>query len=545
MTSIDITPVARSELLALLQQFLPGVTVWAFGSRVKWTARSNSDLDLVVFSRPEQEAKVSLLKEALEESALPFRVDLLVWDNIPESFKNNIQEQYMVLIDSQKTMLGRVDVLDNVQWFEKSLGVITCNHDGKRKPVKESERRKGPYPYYGASGIIDYVDDYLFDGRYLLIAEDGENLRTRQTPIAFMADGKFWVNNHAHIVTGNGDVTTEYLHYFLQNADIKPYLTGAVMPKLTQGNLNRIPVRYPDTSYQKSIVKVLGDLDNKITLNHRTNQTLEQMAQAIFKSWFVDFDPVKAKMAALVAGGSEEDAVLAAMQAISGKNAAELLKQQAEQPEQYAELRATAELFPSAMQDSELGEIPEGWEVKQLSEICKVVNGRAYKNTEFKTEGTPIVRIQNLSNGGKTVYSDLELSPDKYIEGEDFIYAWSATFGPHIWRGPKSIYHYHIWKMEVDEFVVSRYFLYLSMFRKTEAMKNAGTGSIFTHLTKQIMESQLILVGNQSVNKKFSELVVPIFEQISSLNRGAGNLADIRDTLLPKLLSGELPVMDV
>jgi type I restriction enzyme S subunit len=185
-----------------------------------------------------------------------------------------------------------------VQWFERPLGEVTCNFDGKRKPVKESERKKGPYPYYGASGIVDYVDGYLFEGHHLLIAEDGENLRTRQTPIAFMADGKFWVNNHAHIVTGNREVTTEYLHYFLQNADIQSYLTGAVMPKLTQGNLNRIPVRYPELDHQKSIVRVLSSLDKKINLNRRINQALEAMAQAIFKSWFVDFDPVKAKITA-------------------------------------------------------------------------------------------------------------------------------------------------------------------------------------------------------------------------------------------------------
>src|SRR5690554_7486260 len=106
------------------------------------------------------------------------------------------------------------------------------------------------------------------------------------------------------------------------------------------------------------------------------------MARAIFKSWFVDFEPVKAKIAALEAGGSEEDSLLAAMQAISGKGEAELTRLQAEQSEQYAELRATAELFPSAMQDSELGEIPEGWSVTCVDEIAEIVKGKSYKSAK-------------------------------------------------------------------------------------------------------------------------------------------------------------------
>src|SRR5690606_12699819 len=125
-------------------------------------------------------------------------------------------------------------------------------------------------------------------------------------------------------------------------------------------------------------------LEEKVGVNQKINQTLEQMAQAIFKSWFVDFEPVKAKIAALEAGGSEEDALRAAMQAISGKGEEELTRLQTEQPEQYAELRATAELFPSAMQDSELGEIPEGWKCLALDEIAKYQNGLALQ--KFRPE---------------------------------------------------------------------------------------------------------------------------------------------------------------
>lgn len=168
-------------------------------------------------------------------------------------------------------------------WRVIPLGELTENHDAQRIPVKERDRKPGAYPYYGASGIVDHVDQYIFDGEYLLIAEDGENLRTCQTPIAFLARGRFWVNNHAHIVRGNSEADTRFLMYALRNADIGGYLTGSTMPKLTQGNMNRIPILAPPLSEQRAIAGVLGALDDKIELNRRMNETLEAIAQAEFR----------------------------------------------------------------------------------------------------------------------------------------------------------------------------------------------------------------------------------------------------------------------
>jgi len=437
----------------------------------------------------------------------------------------------------------------------------------------------------------------------------------------------------------------EYIYYLLTTKQqlLKDIAGGSATPILNKGHFGKVEIDVPSKELQDQAAKVLSAFDEKIRLNTQLNQTLEQIAQAIFKSWFVDFEPVKAKIAVLEAGlpapvrisdgpregifctyviecddgsyyigqtdnlkrrwrehlsgkgaqwtkthkplqiahfeenssreeavakeknwkttsgrrelkkliasgaarqagGTAEQAELAAMSVISAKDEAALKQLQAEQPGAYAELAQTAALFPSAMVDSELGEIPEGWEYKKLKTLCRVINGRAYKNTEFKTSGTPIVRIQNLSDGGKTVYSDLNLPEDKLIDKEDFIYAWSATFGPYIWRGQKSIYHYHIWKMDVDEEKVSRYFLYLTMFRKTEAMKSAGTGSIFTHLTKKIMEEQDILVASDAINNVFATKIGSIFKNISLLTDENQNLKSIRDSLLPKLLAGHLPI---
>lgn len=132
-------------------------------------------------------------------------------------------------------------------WNTACLGDLLENHDSRRIPLSQIERadRQGVYPYYGASGIIDGIDEFIFDGRYLLIAEDGENLRSRKLPVAFFATGQFWVNNHAHVVRGRAPFTSDIVYLLMSELDINPYITGAAQPKLSQANLNRIPVRMP------------------------------------------------------------------------------------------------------------------------------------------------------------------------------------------------------------------------------------------------------------------------------------------------------------
>lgn len=437
----------------------------------------------------------------------------------------------------------------DIQWFEKPLGEITVNHDGKRRPVKESERKKGPFPYYGASGIVDYVDGYLFEGRHLLIAEDGENLRTRQTPIAFMADGKFWVNNHAHIVTGNGEVTTEYLHYFLQNADIQSYLTGAVMPKLTQGNLNRIPVRYPEPEYQKSIVRVLGTLDAQIDLNRGINQTLEAMAQALFKSWFVDFDPVRAKIAAIQEG---RDPLRAAMSAISGKPDAEL---DVLSPEQYEQLAATAVLFPDEMEESELVEIPKRWAFQSAETLAEVGIGKTppRKEPQWFTEGEGDwrwVSIKDMGASGVFQQRSSEfLTADavsrfnvRVVPDRTVLLSFKLTIGRvAITDGPmvtnEAIAHF---KLPGDPVISSEYlYLYLTSFDYSTL---GSTSSIADAVNSKTIREMPITVASRDLIDRFTKSVAPLFEEIRNRQNEIASLGATRDALLPKLLSGEIEV---
>ena len=133
-------------------------------------------------------------------------------------------------------------------WKQTTFGEVTINYDRIRVPLSSTQRatRKGAFRYYGASGVIDSVDDYLFDGKYLLVAEDGENINSRKLPIAFLAYGQFWVNNHAHILQGKSPVSTEFLLVTLTDTDVNPFVTGAAQPKINQANLNRVPVIVSD-----------------------------------------------------------------------------------------------------------------------------------------------------------------------------------------------------------------------------------------------------------------------------------------------------------
>ncbi|WP_406725115.1 restriction endonuclease subunit S [Streptomyces sp. GD-15H] len=173
-------------------------------------------------------------------------------------------------------------------WRTYTLGEVTKNFDSVRVPVKSAERVPGPYPYYGASGVVDHVANFLFDGDFLLIAEDGENLRTRKTPVAFMAEGKFWVNNHAHVVQGNHLANTRFLCYAFSCTDISGHLSGSTQPKLTQASLNAVKVKLPDRAQQDAVVGVLGALDEKIAVNKRIAATSHELGLALFVQAVMD-----------------------------------------------------------------------------------------------------------------------------------------------------------------------------------------------------------------------------------------------------------------
>ena len=178
-----------------------------------------------------------------------------------------------------------------------------------------------------------------------------------------------------------------------------------------------------------------------------------------------------------------------------------------------------------------IGRGDSGWRKTTLGEIAKFLNGRAYKQKEFLSSGTPIVRIQNLTGKGNVVYSDLELPDDKYISKGDLIYAWSATFGPYIWSGEKSIFHYHIWKIICDEDQVEKLFLYYYLLAASERLKDEGNGTLFIHITKGLMESFEINLPSVTEQKAIASVLSSLDDKIDLLHRQNKTLEAMAETL--------------
>ncbi|ELY5871848.1 restriction endonuclease subunit S [Cronobacter sakazakii] len=327
---------------------------------------------------------------------------------------------------------------------------------------------------------------------------------------------------------------------------------GTLIPHFKKGDFKNLYLSIPrNLKLQRAIGLFYFSLSEKVEKNKEINQTLEQMAQALFKSWFVDFEPVKAKMAVLEAGGSQDDATLAAMTVISGKDTDALAVFEREHPEQYAELKATAELFPSAMQDSELGEIPEGWHVSDLSEVASL-------NTESwsKKNAPEFVRYVDLANTKWGVinsietyqFSDAPSRARRVLKPHDTIV---GTVRPG--NGSYS-YIYKTGLTGSTGFAVltpkARFFseyiyLCLTSIENIERLTHLADGGAYPAVNADVvLSTQCVLPLGEKNLESLLEMFSARTEVFFSYRKNSLDqnevLTSIRDTLLPKLLSGEI-----
>jgi type I restriction enzyme, S subunit len=412
-------------------------------------------------------------------------------------------------------------------WRQAALGEVSENFDRVRVPLssREREQRRGSIPYYGAAGVIDWVADSLLDGKYLLVGEDGSVETEGGRPVLQLTSGKFWVNNHAHVLRGRTDAETRYLYYALSTVGIHEYLSGSVQPKLTQENLNRIEVPFPPETERRTIASVLGSLDDKIELHHRMNRTLEQIAQVLFKSWFVGFDPVRAK----AEGRWKKDESLPTMPADMWGH------------------------WPSEFEESEIGEIPRGWSVSEIGRVVTVAGGSTPSTTEPRFWDGAIHWATPKDMARLTAPALLDT--ERKLSGEGLAETTSGLLstGTVLLSSRAPIGYLAITEVPVavnQGFITmtcgtnpSNHYMLHWARENHEAILGQANGTTFLEISKSNFRPMKILVPTGEIMNRFTHAARTLHEKVVANLRQIDTLATTRDTLLPRLLSGEIRVM--
>ena len=531
---IDLNPKHLKTIQYILAEYIPAYEVRAFGSRVKWTAKDYSDLDIaVVGSKPLSLRQRGQLAEAFEESNLPIRVDILDWQSISEGFKKVIAEQYEVIQEAQPVnqkaeligIYGKREVESEwqVKVFSDCATLI-------RENVSPSDL--GDTPYIGLEHIGESTLSLVGTG--VASSVTSTKSRFRQNDILFgklrcyfrkvvrvpfdgICSTDIWVTR------AKEGVDQGFLFYCMASQSFVDFADsgsiGTRMPRTQWEWVSRYKIPLPPLPEQRRIAHILGTLDDKIELNRQTNETLEATARAIFKSWFIDFDPVKAKM------------------------------EGHEPPFMDTE---TAALFPSALQNSPSGKVPEGWKVVPLPEVIEVNPRRVLKKGSI----APYLPMQNLPTQGHRPYEwiDREFSSGtKFINGDTLL----ARITPCLENGKTGFVDF----LDTDEvgwgsteYIVLRpkpplpvefaYYLARSDDLRMFAIHNMTGSTGRQRVPASCFDYYEFAVPTTPVVQRFGEIVKPFMKKIRENSEQSHTLAQTRDTLLPKLLSGEIRVDD-
>lgn len=378
-----------------------------------------------------------------------------------------------------------------MEWKEYRLGQILEIHDKLRKPLSSIEREsfQGEYPYYGAQGAIDNVREYRCDGTFMLVAEDGENLSSRIQPIARIATGKFWVNNHAHIVKTNEHADLKYICYLLNCSDISGYVTGTAQPKLSQENLCRISVALPPFCDQQKIVSILSNYDTLIDINTKRIKLFEDSARELYKEWFVRMR------------------------------------------------------FPGHEQTKFVKGIPEGWVVGRLNDISTLVSQKVNSND------VPIyITTDNMLKEFKGIdYTNIENKPEGRVSSfgkGDILLSNIRPYFKKLWYANQQ------GGCSADVLVirankdVDTHFLYytLSTDNFIDHVMAGANGTKMPRGNKAFTMNYPLLIPKKNVMDLFHNKISPIYSAIETLQLQNQSLTATRDRLLPRLLSGELKI---
>ena len=375
---------------------------------------------------------------------------------------------------------------------------------------------------------LDSVKNYLVPKNSIAVSCIGSDMGK-----AYLLSEDSVTNQQINTLIVNNNHNFEFIYYKLSIMQdyLKSIAGGSATPILNKSHFSEIEIELPDLDTQNNFVEKLKYLDKKIQLNTQINQTLEQIAQALFKSWFVDFDPVRAKVQALSDGMSLEQAELAAMQAISGKTAEELTALSQIQPDHYAELAETAKAFPCEMVEVDGVEVPKGWEIKPLGDLISFVKGKKPKAVSPNQEENMLPHILTSSLEGKY---------NEFCESNKLITVDGSNSG-RVAIGHNGVIGSTLAKINLDNNKLWAVIYQFLKHKEADIQANT-TGTTIPHTDKNRVNNYLMTIPNDFLLDKFTELFDNSLLKIISNRNQIISLETIRDLLLPRLLNGEINV---
>ena len=474
---LDIRPDHLKIVQDILQKCVPEREVWAFGSRAKWRAKEYSDLDLCILGKtPLSFRTLGLLEEAFEDSDLPYKVDVVDWATTSESFRQIIERDKVVVPKGGWGMSSG---------FQKTkLGKLITFANGKSSPERFDNAK---FAVFGSNGLIGKANDSNSPANSIVVGRVGSYCGA-----VHFSRHACWVTDNAIKATAKEDNDPSFLFYFLKHLNLNNWRSGSGQPLINQSTLNAIEVCVPPSVEQKAIGGFLSSLDDRITLLRETNATLEAIAQALFKSWFVDFDPVRAKQEGRTSEGMDE---------------------------------ATAALFPDSFEASELGLVPKGWRVVRLDSFVELAYGKALKAENRKAGSVPV-----YGSGGITGWHNQAL-----VDQTSVIVGRKGTVGSLYWESRP------FFPIDTVFYVKSRKPLtYCYLLLKTLGLDSMNTDAAVPGLNRENVYRLLVTEPPENILAAFDDIASVLRASMDENDQQAQTLATLRDTLLPRLISGQL-----
>ena len=533
MPNVDIRPDHWAIVTSALRRHVPDREVLVFGSRATWTAKDYSDLDLAIMGEDPLPLQVaSALDESLGESDLPFKVDVVDWARIDVGFRSIIRRDGVVA----QVPVGNApapapprgsppqprdsDAPGN--WMSINVGQACTKIGSGATPRggKDVYLPIGPYALIRSQNVLNdgfahdglaYIgEQHAFDLAGVEVLDQDVLLNITGDSVARVCQVDphilpARVNQHVAIVRPDPTrLDPRFLRYYLVRPEMQAKLlswagSGGTRNALTKAMIEALDVRAPeDVSEQRAIAQILGTLDDKIEANRQMNETLEAIARALFKSWFVDFDPVRAKMKDRDTG-SPKDIV---------------------------------DLFPDRLVDSELDYIPVGWEVKPLGDLLELAYGKALPQGKRRPGNVPV-----YGSNGPIGWHDEQL-----IDGPGIIVGRKGNPGLVRWSSTD------FFPIDTTFYVVpkdNRFGLwFLFHVLRTQDLPSIASDSAVPGMNRNLAYMNRAIVPPTSVIDAFCKRAMAISTRQNGLDRESRNLAALRDALLPKLVSGEIRIPD-